>query len=81
MNLRRSTERGPDGTTRWQATYDDYVDVDGQSFPTNVRFVDEAIGAETAVRVKSISLDPQVPAGAFQQTPGPGMSIQFADCS
>lgn len=81
LNLRRSTERGPDGVMRWQATYDDYIDVDGRSFPTNVRFVDEVHGADTAVRVKSISLDPDVPEGAFQQTPAAGMSIELADCS
>ena len=42
--------------------------------------VDEVNGADTAVRVKSISLDPNVPEGAFRQTPAPGMSIETADC-
>jgi hypothetical protein len=81
LTLRRSTERAPDGKMRWEATYDDYVDVEGQSFPTNVRFVDEVNDADTSVRVKSISLNPNVPEGAFQQTPSPGMSIEFASCS
>ena len=81
LRLRRSTERAPDGKTRWEATYDDYIDVDGQSFPTNVRFVDEVNDADTSVRVKSISLNPEVPEGAFQQAPSPGMSIEFASCS
>jgi len=81
LTLRRSTERAPDGKMRWEATYDDYVDVEGQSFPTNVRFVDEVNDADTSVRVKSISLNPDVPEGAFQQTPSPGMSIEFASCS
>jgi outer membrane lipoprotein-sorting protein len=81
LTLRRSTERAPDGRTRWEATYDDYVDVEGQSFPTNVRFVDEVNDADTSVRVKSISLNPDIPDGAFQQTPSPGMSIEFASCS
>jgi outer membrane lipoprotein-sorting protein len=80
LTLRRSTVRGPNGEKRWEATYDDYIDVDGQAFPTNVRFVDEVNGADTAVRVKSISLDPNVPEGAFRQTPAPGMSIEIADC-
>ena len=79
--LRRSTERAPGGRTRWEATYDDYIDVEGQSFPTNVRFVDEVNDADTSVRVKSISLNPEVPEGAFQQAPSPGMSIEFASCS
>lgn len=81
LTLRRSIERAPSGKTRWEATYDDYIEVEGQSFPTNVRFVDELNDADTSVRVKSISVNPQVPEGAFQQTPGAGMSIEFASCS
>lgn len=81
LTLRRSTERDPDGKTRWKATYDDHIEVGGRSFPTNVRFTDEVNDADTSVRVKSISVDPEVPADAFRQTPGPGMSIEFAPCS
>jgi outer membrane lipoprotein-sorting protein len=81
LTLHRSAERAPDGKTRWDATYDDYIDVEGRSFPTNVRFVDEVNDADTSVRVKSISVNPEVPEGAFQQAPGPGMSIEFASCS
>jgi len=80
LRLRRSTERAPGGQTRWEATYDDYIEVDGQSFPTNVRFVDQVNDADTSVRVKSISVNPEVPEEAFQQTPGSGMSIEFASC-
>ncbi|MGB5366263.1 MAG: DUF4292 domain-containing protein [Polyangiales bacterium] len=80
LTLRRSVERGPNGDTRWEATYDEYIDVDGQSFPTKVRFVDQVNNADTSVRVKSISLNPEVPDGAFQQAPSPGMSIEFASC-
>ena len=81
LTLRRSTERAPDGKTRWEATYDDYIDVEGRPFPTDVRFIDEVNDADTSVRVKSISLNPDVPEGAFQQAPNPGMSIEFASCS
>ncbi len=81
LNLRRSTERGPGGEKRWEATYDDYIEVDGRFFPTEVRFVDAANDAETEVRVKSISLDVDVPDGAFRQTPAPGMTIDVALCS
>ena len=81
LTLRRSTERAADGQTRWEATYDDYIDVEGQSFPTNVRFVDEVNDADTSVRVKSIFLNPEIPEEAFRQVPGPGMSIEFASCS
>ena len=81
LTLRRSSERDPSGERRWEATYDDYIDVGGKSFPSNVRFVDDVNDADTAVRVKSISLDPDIPEGAFRQEPAPGMSIEFASCS
>lgn len=80
LRLRRSTERGADGAVRWEATYDDYIEVDGQSFPTRVRFVDEVNGANTEVRVKSISVDPDVPDDAFRQTPAAGMTMETAAC-
>ncbi len=80
LNLRRSMERAPDGTKRWEATYDDYIEVDGRHFPTSVLFVDERDQAETAIRVKSIELEPVVPEGAFHQEPAPGMTIELADC-
>lgn len=81
LTLRRSVETAPDGSTRWQATYDDYIEVDGQSFPTDIRFIDERSGADTAVRVKSITLNPEIPEGVFQQTPAPGMTVEVAVCS
>lgn len=81
LTLRKSIERAPDGKRRWEATYEDYIDVEGHSFPTNIRFVDDLHGADTQVRVKSISLNPDVPEGAFQQAPSPGMSVEFASCS
>ena len=80
LTLRHSVERAPNGDTRWEATYDEYIEVDGQRFPTQVRFVDQVNDADTSVRVKSISLNPAVPDGAFQQAPSPGMSIEFASC-
>ena len=80
LRLRRSTERGADGVTRWEATYDDYIEVDGQSFPTRVRFVDQVSGADTEVRVKSVAVDPEVPDEAFHQTPAPGMTMEIATC-
>ncbi len=81
LTLRRSVELAPDGAKRWEASYDDYVEVDGRAFPTNVRFIDEVNGADTTVRVKSISVDPDIPEDAFRQAPSPGMSIEFASCS
>ena len=81
LTLRRSIVHAPSGEKRWEATYDDYVEVQGHSFPTDVRFVDEVNDADTSVRVKSISVNPSVPEDAFRQTPGAGMSVEFASCS
>lgn len=81
LTLRRSTVWGPNGARRWEATYDGYVQVDGYDFPTEVRFVDEVNDADTSVRVKSISLNPEVPDDAFRQSPRPGMSVEMAPCS
>ncbi len=80
LTLRRSRVWSPDGKLQWEATYDDYTIVDGQSFPTNIRFVDRLHGADTQVRVKSISLNPDVPPDAFQQLPRPGMAVEVATC-
>lgn len=81
LTLRKSTVRAADGTKQWEATYDEYTEVDGHRFPTEMRFVDEINDADTSVRVKSITLNPDVPDEAFQQAPRPGMSVDFAPCS
>lgn len=81
LTLRRSTVRRSDGTKRWEATYDGHVEVDGLSFPTEIRFIDEVHGADTSVRVKSIALNPDIPDDAFEQAPRPGMSVELAPCS
>lgn len=78
--LRRSIARDATGEVRWTATYDDYIDVEGEPFPTNIRFIDSVNQADTSVRVKEITLDPVVPDDAFKQAPAAGMSIEFADC-
>ncbi len=80
LTLRRSTLRGPDGAVRWQAAYGEHVQIDGHRFPTEIRFVDRLHDVDTSVRVKSISLNPEVPEGAFSQTPRPGMSVELAPC-
>jgi outer membrane lipoprotein-sorting protein len=80
LTLRKSKVWAPDGRLQWEATYDDYTTVNGQSFPTNIRFVDRVLGADTEVRVKSISLNPDVPPDAFQQAPRPGMAVEVATC-
>jgi len=80
LTLRKSSVRAGNGELEWEATYDDYTSVDGQAFPTNIRFVDRVHGADTQVRVKSISLNPDVPPDAFQQTPSPGTAVEIATC-
>ena len=57
---------------------DDFIDA---ALAAGHKRNDDVNGADTAVRVKSISLDPDVPEGAFRQTPVPSMSIEFSDCS
>jgi len=78
--LRRSTQFGPEGNKLWEATYDEYAEVDGRSFPMKVRFVDEVNDADTEVRVKSVKVDPTVPDDAFTQRPAPGMTVEIATC-
>ena len=80
LQLRRAMERGSDGMPRWEAAYDDYQDFEGHPFPTEVRFVDHVHGVETSVRVRSVSLDPEIPDDVFSQAPAPGMSVEPASC-
>jgi outer membrane lipoprotein-sorting protein len=80
LMLRRSMQLGPHGEKLWEATYDEYADVDGRSFPMKVRFVDHVNGADTEVRVKSVSIDPSIPPDAFTQRPAPGATVEIATC-
>ena len=80
LTLRRSTQFSADGAKLWEATYEEYADVDGRAFPMKVRFVDEVNGADTEVRVKSVDVDPDVPPDAFTQRPAPGMTVEIATC-
>jgi len=80
LTLVRSSVRSSDGVLQWEATYDDYVRVDAHSFPSDVRFIDHVHDADTQVRVKAISVDPDVPDDAFRQSPSPGMRFEAATC-
>ena len=80
LTLRSSSLRRADGSPQWEVTYADYRAFEGQSFPTKIHFVDHDRDAETQVRVKSISLNPSVPAEAFRQTPHPSMTMEVAPC-
>lgn len=78
--LHSSSLLDADGTLLWRASYSDYRVVDGISFPTDVRLTDYVSGADTQVRVKSLTVNPSVPSSAFAQTPRPGASIELATC-
>jgi hypothetical protein len=80
LQLRQSTVTEANGKLRWQATYEDYAEVGGYDFPRTVRFVDRAHGADTTIRVKSMTIDPTIPEEAFEQAPRPGMAVEFAAC-
>ena len=80
LELRSSRVRAADGALEWEASYGDYAVFDGRSFPRRVRFVDEAHDSDTSIQVKSITVDPDVPADAFQQTVRPGMRVEQAVC-
>lgn len=80
LELRRSRLESADGDLVWEATYGDYTLVQGFFFPTRVRFVDNQHDSDTSVRIKSIAVNPTIPAGAFQQTPRPGMVDTPSPC-
>lgn len=80
LELRRSRVLSAGGALEWEATYGDYTVIDGRSFPRQVRFVDEVHGSDASIQVKSITVDPGVPADAFQQSIRPGMRLEQAPC-
>lgn len=75
-----SSVTGPDGSLEWRVTWGDYESVEGVRFPTDIRMIDYRNGADTEVRIKSLDLNPSVPAAAFQQVPRPGMAVDLAQC-
>ncbi|MEM7434034.1 MAG: DUF4292 domain-containing protein [Myxococcota bacterium] len=80
LTLVESSVLGPDGTLEWRATYDGHEIFDGVVFPTDIRLVDYVNDADTQVRIKSVSVDPSVPAAAFRQEPRSGAQSEFAPC-
>ena len=80
LELRRSRLESASGDLVWEATYGDYTLVQGFFFPTRVRFFDNQYDSDTSVRIKSIAVNPTIPAGAFQQTPRPGMVDTPSPC-
>ena len=80
LELRRSRLQTAEGVVQWEANYGDYETVDGHAFPTRVSFVDNAHDTDTSVRIKSITVNPNVPADAFRQTARPGMESKLSPC-
>lgn len=84
LRLVRSELFDATGATVWRVRYDDYRSVrDGAEqveLPFVVHFEDERHDADTLVRFREITLNVSVPAGAFAQTPAPGLVSEYVAC-
>jgi hypothetical protein len=90
LRLRRSEVFAPDGSTEWRVTYDDYTFVEdprddasprrGMVMPFTVRFEDPRRGQDTMVRFERVDLNVEVPPGAFEQRPRPGLTVEPVAC-
>lgn len=90
LRLMRSEVFAPSGQTEWRVTFDDYRFVAdptdtseprrGVMMPYTLRFEDPARNTDTLVRFERIDLNVQVPEGAFQQEPRPGLRIEEVSC-
>ena len=72
------------GRTDWRATYGDYQRLPLESYkvpmPFEVRVEQPRAGSDTLIRFKEITLNVEIPAEAFAQTPLPGMQHEEATC-
>jgi outer membrane lipoprotein-sorting protein len=90
LRLKRSEVFEPDGSTAWRVTYDDYQFVAdplddatpprGLVLPFTVRFEDPRRGQDTMVRFQDVDLNVEVPPGAFEQRPRPGLTVEHVGC-
>ncbi len=84
LRLVRSELFDASGATVWRVSYEDYrVVQDGAAeveLPFVVHFEDERHDADTLVRFQDIALNVTVPAGAFAQTPTPGLASEYVAC-
>lgn len=91
LRLMRSEVFGPAGDTEWRVTYADYQFVEdpeddaaprrGVVMPFTLRFEDPRRGTDTLVRFTRIDLNVEVPEGAFEQTPRPGLTVERVGCN
>jgi hypothetical protein len=84
LRLLRSEIYDARGRSVWRATYDDYRVLQsgtyGVAMPFRVRVEQPASGTDTLIKFKEVSLQAQVPEGAFEQTPRAGMQVEEALC-
>lgn len=87
LELRSSEVWSAEGESLWRATFEDYRTVrdgGGQggvvSMPFRVQFFDRANDADTLVRFKSVDVNVEAPAGAFEQGPRPGLPTERVVC-
>ncbi len=84
FRLSRAEVFAPSGKTKWRVTYDDYEKVPGarpeQELPRTIRFVDKSHGVDTRIRVKSLTIGPNIPGDAFVQRAPNGVVREFSAC-
>jgi hypothetical protein len=86
LRLVRSQVRNADGRTEWSARFSSHQVVAdprseyGVAMPLEIHFVHPDHGADVMVRFKRVDLNVAPPAGAFAQTPRPGIPIERVEC-
>ena len=84
LRLLRSEVFDARGRTLWRVTYDDYRVVplgeQGVAVPYEVFFEHPGRESDTRLRFEDIDLNVAVPAGAFEQTPAPGLRVERIAC-
>jgi len=88
LRLLRSEVLDDRGRTEWRATFEDYrvirdpgsAEGMGVAMPFRVRFEHPRENADTLVRFQDIDLNVEVPSGAFQQSPRPGLPSEEVSC-
>lgn len=92
MRLVRSEVFDPNGKTKWRVTFSDYRLVadplskreggkaHSVAMPFEIHFVEPASAADVLVKVQHVDLNVKPPAGTFEQTPRPGIALEYVPC-
>ena len=64
--LRRLAQSDPQGRPAWEASFDDYVEIDGAPFAHNVAVRSASGGARAELTLRSVELNPSVSPELFQ---------------